>query len=96
MLKGTYIFSLIEKNKSGSQIGKPCAGKLAGNPGGQQPSGDRLWLGEGTCLCIPSCVCTKGGGGSFRKSLLLCFHRPGQESLSKGVMDRIPESSGLG
>lgn len=34
--------------------------------------------------------------GVLGNSLLLCFHRPGQESLSKGVMDRIPESSGLG
>lgn len=34
LLKGAYIFSLIEKNVSSSQLLKPCAGKLLGILGG--------------------------------------------------------------
>lgn len=67
LLKGTYIFFLIEKDKSGLQIGKPHAGKLFGNLGGHPACGYCLWHGEDACLCILSWVCTKGGGGSFRK-----------------------------
>ena len=67
LLKGTYIFSLIEKNKSGSQIGKPHAGKLFGNLGGQPAYGYCLWHGEGDCLCILNQICTRGGGEGFRK-----------------------------
>ena len=67
LLKGTYIFSLIEKNKSGSQIGKPHAGKLFGNLGGQPAYGYCLWRAEGDCLCTLSRICTKRGGEGFRK-----------------------------
>lgn len=84
LLKGTYIFSLIEKNKSGSQIGKPHAGQLFGNLGGQPACGHCLWLGEGACLCILSRVCAQGSGRSFRKfSPCLAFIGPARTAFAR-------------